>query len=106
MEMKYTDEIQFASEPKYDRKAELQAFDETKAGVKGLVDAGITILPNIFVQPQSEEVEIPSKKELTFPIIDLDCIKEDKITRKKIVQQVVHVSDTWGFFQVINHGIC
>ncbi|XP_019250856.1 PREDICTED: 1-aminocyclopropane-1-carboxylate oxidase homolog 1-like isoform X2 [Nicotiana attenuata] len=98
MEMMYTD--------KYDRKAELQAFDETKAGVKGLVDAGITKVPTIFIQPpQSEEAEIPSNKEFTFPIIDLDRVKEDQITRKKIVQQVVRASDTWGFFQVINHGI-
>ncbi|PHU07002.1 hypothetical protein BC332_23491 [Capsicum chinense] len=58
------------NEAKYDRKAELQDFDEMKAGVKGLaVDAGIPI------------------------------------KRKKIVQEVGHASETWGFFQVINHGI-
>ncbi|KAI3693045.1 hypothetical protein L6452_32873 [Arctium lappa] len=30
----------------YDRQAEFKAFDETKAGVKGLVDAGITEIVN------------------------------------------------------------
>ncbi|KAK8623780.1 hypothetical protein V6N13_065143 [Hibiscus sabdariffa] len=29
-------------EPEYDRAREIRAFDETKAGVKGLVDAGIS----------------------------------------------------------------
>ncbi|KAI3504150.1 hypothetical protein L1887_32695 [Cichorium endivia] len=32
--------------PAYDRQAELTAFDETKTGVKGLVDAGITEIVN------------------------------------------------------------
>ena len=32
----------------WDRRRELQAFDDTKAGVKGLVDAGVTALPPIF----------------------------------------------------------
>ncbi|KAL7209987.1 hypothetical protein ACSBR1_031542 [Camellia fascicularis] len=29
----------------YDPKADLKAFDETKAGVKGLVDAGVVKIP-------------------------------------------------------------
>ncbi|KAI3700574.1 hypothetical protein L2E82_45209 [Cichorium intybus] len=33
-----------ACTPDYDRKAELIAFDETKAGVKGLVDAGAFVV--------------------------------------------------------------
>ncbi|KAK8585728.1 hypothetical protein V6N13_050700 [Hibiscus sabdariffa] len=31
-------------EPGYDQSREIKAFDETKAGVKGLVDAGISEL--------------------------------------------------------------
>ncbi|XP_048133516.1 1-aminocyclopropane-1-carboxylate oxidase homolog 1-like [Rhodamnia argentea] len=37
--------------PEHDRAIELRAFDETKSGVKGLVDAGIAQVPRIFVQP-------------------------------------------------------
>lgn len=33
-----------------DRISELKAFDERKAGVKGLVDAGITQLPRLAFQ--------------------------------------------------------
>ncbi|KAF3621370.1 1-aminocyclopropane-1-carboxylate oxidase -like protein 1 [Capsicum annuum] len=99
-------EVDNTNEAKYDRKAELQAFDETKAGVKGLVDAGITKVPRIFVQPSKiEDSTIHSDKKFSFPVVDLDGIKEDPIKRKKIVQEVGHASETWGFFQVINHGI-
>ncbi|GMN32934.1 hypothetical protein TIFTF001_041832 [Ficus carica] len=35
-------------EAKYDRLSQLKAFDETKAGVKGLVDFGVTEIPHIF----------------------------------------------------------
>ncbi|EMS54466.1 hypothetical protein TRIUR3_18433 [Triticum urartu] len=34
-----------------DRLAALKAFDETKAGVKGLVDAGVKAVPDIFRHP-------------------------------------------------------
>ncbi|KAK9081598.1 hypothetical protein Syun_031686 [Stephania yunnanensis] len=33
------------------RREELKAFDDTKAGVKGLVDAGVTKIPRIFIDP-------------------------------------------------------
>ncbi|XP_056170507.1 deacetoxyvindoline 4-hydroxylase-like [Syzygium oleosum] len=39
------------SGPHYDRVKELQEFDKTKAGVKGLVDSGVTKIPRIFVHP-------------------------------------------------------
>ena len=34
-----------------DRRRELQAFDDTKAGVKGLLDAGTKFIPAIFHHP-------------------------------------------------------
>lgn len=92
---------------KYERMAELQAFDKTKAGVKGLVDAGITKVPRMFIQPSMIEHSRSenNNKLIEFPIIDLDGIKEDPIKQKNIVQEVGHASESWGFFQVINHGI-
>jgi len=38
----------------YDIEKELQDFDESKSGVKGLVDAGIIKTPPFFVVPESE----------------------------------------------------
>ncbi|XVF62903.1 hypothetical protein PTKIN_Ptkin09bG0046000 [Pterospermum kingtungense] len=71
--------------PEYDRTSELKAFDETKAGVKGLVDDGII--------------------EVSIPVIDLEGVKKDPSTRQKIVEKVRDASKSWGFFQVVNHGI-
>ena len=33
------------------REMEIKAFHESKAGVKGLVDAGVTKLPSMFIHP-------------------------------------------------------
>ena len=35
----------------YDQASKLKAFDESKAGVKGIVDAGVSIVPRIFIKP-------------------------------------------------------
>nr|GMC75211.1 1-aminocyclopropane-1-carboxylate oxidase homolog 1-like [Ipomoea batatas] len=65
----------------YDRQSELKAFDETKAGVKGLVDAGITKLPAIFVQPKTtQNSSISTANNHKFPaIIDLEGIHENEM---------------------------
>ncbi|KAK1390633.1 Deacetoxyvindoline 4-hydroxylase [Heracleum sosnowskyi] len=96
-----------ATQLKYDRESELKAFDDTKAGVKGLVDAGINHVPRIFTRPKDDLQDSISSSEgghFKFPIIDIDGLDEDPI-RQKIIDQVRDASETWGFFQVVNHGI-
>ncbi|XP_065861773.1 1-aminocyclopropane-1-carboxylate oxidase homolog 1-like [Euphorbia lathyris] len=88
----------------YSRINELKAFDETKEGVKGLVDAGITQIPPIFRCPSANIIS-PTDLNLKFPIIDLSGVDKSSTLRKEIVEQVRKASETWGFFQVINHGI-
>ncbi|KAK9991859.1 hypothetical protein SO802_026844 [Lithocarpus litseifolius] len=39
-------------ESKYDRNTELKAFEDSKAGVKGLVDVGLDKIPRIFIHEQ------------------------------------------------------
>lgn len=88
------------------REKELKAFDDTKSGVKGLVDAGILNIPQIFIRPSdelSEELNY-SRTHLKVPVIDLQGI-ENSDRRKHIVSQVQHASEHWGFFQVVNHSI-
>lgn len=94
-------------QPEYDRKAELTAFDETKTGVKGLVDAGITEVPRIFILPSPENLnsDQPSRLELILPTIDLEGVNEDPIRRKEVIEKVKDASESWGFFQLVNHGI-
>lgn len=92
----------------YNRAAELKAFDETKTGVKGLVDAGISKIPRIFIHPSNNNENNPSlssdppKNDVSIQIIDLTEARED---RKDIVERIQEASQTWGFFQVVNHGI-
>ncbi|CDY10212.1 BnaC05g04550D [Brassica napus] len=95
----------------FDRISELKAFDETKTGVKGLVDAGITQLPRIFHDsPSNLSNPKPPSSDLlhltTIPTIDLEGrVFEDETKRKNTVDGIRDAAEKWGFFQVINHGV-
>lgn len=84
--------------------AEYQAFDETKAGVKGLVDAGITKLPPMFVDKKAKFLD-PGTDELSFPVIDLKDINKDAVSRAKIVGEIQQACEKFGVFQLVNHGV-
>ncbi|XVE81799.1 hypothetical protein DITRI_Ditri15bG0095000 [Diplodiscus trichospermus] len=103
---KGTDKEQVTTKPEYDRVSELRAFDETKAGVKGLVDSGIKEVPRMFHQPRDQfKYSVLGGSPVSIPVIDLDGVKKNPTTRKEIVEKVCNASKTWGFFQVLNHGI-
>ncbi|KAK3152478.1 hypothetical protein QOZ80_2BG0159490 [Eleusine coracana subsp. coracana] len=97
----------------YDRLAELKAFDDTKAGVKGLVDAGVTAVPRIFHHPQDPAAPRPPLSHPThhhdvvtnssIPVIDLSGLGLTR--RPELVAQVKAAAKTVGFFQVVNHGV-
>ncbi|CAI9277732.1 unnamed protein product [Lactuca saligna] len=82
----------------YNRSAELKAFDETKSGVKGLVDTGIRQIPRIFIHPP--ETSPKTSTTLEIPIVDLNST--DKAST---VENIRVASENLGFFQVVNHGI-
>ncbi|KAF3606556.1 hypothetical protein DY000_02044538 [Brassica cretica] len=86
-----------------------KAFDETKTGVKGLVNAGITHLPRIFHESPSNLVnpKPPSTDLLHLTTIpDLGGrVFEDEAKRKNTVDGVRDAAEKRGFFQVINHGV-
>ncbi|KAK7279973.1 hypothetical protein RJT34_25035 [Clitoria ternatea] len=87
--------------------SERRAFDETKAGVKGLVDAGINKVPTLF-HHQPDKFDKASNLGNTchvIPVIDLADIDKDPSKRQGLVDEVKEASETWGFFQVVNHGI-
>ncbi|PPE00865.1 hypothetical protein GOBAR_DD02093 [Gossypium barbadense] len=98
----------------YNRINELKAFDETKSGVKGLVDSGLSKIPTIFI---NEEYKLERNNNIHnqksggctnnggIPIIDLTGVDDDPNLRCEIVKKVVEACDKWGFFQIINHGI-
>uniref|UniRef100_A0A0E0AIE9 Fe2OG dioxygenase domain-containing protein n=1 Tax=Oryza glumipatula TaxID=40148 RepID=A0A0E0AIE9_9ORYZ len=86
-----------------DRLRDLHAFDDTKAGVKGLVDAGVTTVPYFFRHhPDPLPVAAPSEAAAAIPLIDL--AKAD-VDRGRVVAEVRAAAETVGFFQVVNHGV-
>ncbi|XP_008438548.1 1-aminocyclopropane-1-carboxylate oxidase homolog 1-like [Cucumis melo] len=92
----------------YHRPTDLRAFDDTKAGVKGLVDAGITEIPRIFYRPPPENYDsdnISPETQVQIPVIDLDQINKNPLKRKDTIDRVREASEKLGFFQLINHGI-
>nr|KYP51950.1 1-aminocyclopropane-1-carboxylate oxidase isogeny 1 [Cajanus cajan] len=94
------------NEVDYDRASDLKAFDNTKDGVKGLVDAGVTKIPRIFHHPLlHQDSDNSCGTQLSVPSIDLDGVGEDPARRKVVVEKIREASETWGFFQVVNHGI-
>ncbi|KAK9074558.1 hypothetical protein SSX86_007156 [Deinandra increscens subsp. villosa] len=85
----------------YDRLKELKQFDESKIGVKGLVDSGVTAIPRFFHHPP-ENLPGPKPKnrpQLTIPVIDLSG------ERSMVVEEIRRASSTLGFFQIVNHSI-
>ena len=61
----------------YDRAKEMKEFDETKAGVKGLVDSGVVKIPRFFIHPP-EKLPSPLSNNIAsdhisqlVPMIDL-----------------------------------
>ncbi|KAE9460679.1 hypothetical protein C3L33_07421, partial [Rhododendron williamsianum] len=85
-----------------DRAQEAIAFDQSKTGVKGLIDSGVAKLPSIFIQPPGSRPD-PSDvctEELQVPVISLEGRR-----RAEVVAEIREAAETWGFFQVVNHGV-
>ncbi|KAF8006383.1 hypothetical protein BT93_K0628 [Corymbia citriodora subsp. variegata] len=90
----------------FDRVKELQEFDETEAGVKGLVDSGATKVPRIFVHPHESLRGLSSDANgtsLQIPTVDLRGYRDSR--RQDVIDGIREASETWGFFQIINHGM-
>ncbi|XP_037410744.1 1-aminocyclopropane-1-carboxylate oxidase homolog 1-like [Triticum dicoccoides] len=95
------------------REMEIKAFDESKAGVKGLVDAGVTKLPTMFIHPPEnllssslpeDDEHLHKVRSLRFPVIDLSGFDSSE-SRTEIVEEIKKAAESWGFFQLVDHGI-
>ncbi|RVX12424.1 1-aminocyclopropane-1-carboxylate oxidase-like 3 [Vitis vinifera] len=86
----------------YDRAKEVKQFDESKIGVKGLVDSGITTIPRIFIHPTETISDFKSSNPSGSHSIPVISLSGD---RSSVVDQIRRASAEFGFFQIINHGI-
>ncbi|PHU21701.1 hypothetical protein BC332_06808 [Capsicum chinense] len=87
-----TDDYQATIQKSHARMGDLKAFDDTKAGVKGLVDAGITKVPEIFILPPKNRPESSDRCGSTFSFpIDIK-VKRQYYTRD-ITRKVAHISN-------------
>lgn len=88
----------FKADSEYDRASELKAFD-----------AGITEIPRIFHNTISdnynENSSVLGDTQFSVPVIDLEGLTGDSFRRKEIIKRVREASESWGLFQIINHGI-
>ncbi|KAJ3679930.1 hypothetical protein LUZ60_016208 [Juncus effusus] len=87
---------------KYDRTAELRAFDETKVGVQGLVVSGCNKVPQMFIVPTQDRIQPvdPSNVGTEIPIINIGSGN-----RQEVVESVRVACEKWGFFQVVGHAV-
>ncbi|GJY78565.1 1-aminocyclopropane-1-carboxylate oxidase homolog 1-like protein [Tanacetum coccineum] len=79
--------------------------------LESLIDAeagGLVDIPKIFIWPTdelAEDLEL-TRTSLRVPTIDLTGVGDKGGSRReKIVEEVKHASENWGFFQVVNHGV-
>ncbi|XP_028060265.1 1-aminocyclopropane-1-carboxylate oxidase homolog [Camellia sinensis] len=101
--------IQTQIEPEYEWRSELKGFDDSKAGVKGLLDAGVTKIPHIFIHEKSMLPDIHKSgsviSQFSVRIIDFEGINKGAAQHGEIIDKVRDACEKWGFFQVVNHGI-
>ncbi|XP_031397740.1 1-aminocyclopropane-1-carboxylate oxidase homolog 4-like [Punica granatum] len=91
----------------YDRTKAIKEFDESKMGVKGLSESGITSIPEFFIHPPQTLSDLRSSSRSSpgaVPVIDISGINSIA-DRPNIVRQVRDAAKSWGFFQVVNHGV-
>ncbi|KAF7808563.1 1-aminocyclopropane-1-carboxylate oxidase-like protein 1-like [Senna tora] len=104
----------------YDREAEVKSFEDSRAGVKGLLESGKILnnkIPRMFHSGNPKKNHLSSTEEdnnngsssssdLTIPIIDLAGTHNyGGLLRSEAVGRIGRACEKLGFFQVINHGI-
>ncbi|ONK72912.1 uncharacterized protein A4U43_C04F24850 [Asparagus officinalis] len=58
-------------------------------------------LPESYIRPEAERPQLNEvQNDDNIPVIDLSC--PDK---SQIINQVAHACESYGFFQVVNHGV-
>ncbi|XP_010527892.1 PREDICTED: protein DMR6-LIKE OXYGENASE 1-like [Tarenaya hassleriana] len=78
-------------------------------GVKHLCDNGLTKVPTKYILPEPDRPifrksdKIKPKENLKLPVIDFAELLGPN--RPRVLQTLANACETYGFFQVVNHGI-
>ncbi|CAK9309921.1 unnamed protein product [Citrullus colocynthis] len=83
------------------RAQQVKEFDDTKAGVKGLIDGGATKIPKFFIHPAESMDGVGAVAVAEVPVIDLSGERR----REEVVREIGEACEKWGIFQMVNHGI-
>lgn len=51
----------------HNRACQLKVFDDIKGGIKGLMDAGLTEVPQIFMNPTGRQVQARGQEPIRDP---------------------------------------
>ncbi|KAG8374694.1 hypothetical protein BUALT_Bualt10G0022700 [Buddleja alternifolia] len=87
-------------DPNYDRLKEIKEFDDSKIGVKGLVDRGLSTIPRFFIHPPDPNADSSTRPAPpSIPVIDFSS------PRSILIDQIRDSASSLGFFQIVNHGV-
>jgi isopenicillin N synthase-like dioxygenase len=80
-----------------DRAALVKAFDESRTGVRGLVESGISSIPELFVHPDPYASTPLAPPSISIPVVDLSL--PTPVAAAAAAKAARH----WGFFHLVNH---
>ncbi|KAK3132107.1 hypothetical protein QOZ80_6AG0515900 [Eleusine coracana subsp. coracana] len=83
--------------PQSDRMALLKAFDESRTGVRGLVESGASSVPDLFVHPNPYASVPLAPPGVYIPVVDLS------LPAPIAAAAATEAARRWGFFHLINH---
>ncbi|KAL1805721.1 hypothetical protein ACET3Z_028789 [Daucus carota] len=95
-------ELKNAEASDHDILNELKLFDDSKAGVRGLVASGVSKIPRFFIHPADKLPKADA--QLDLPVISLEGFQHAN-RRAEIVAGIGEACEKWGFFRITEHGV-
>ncbi|XP_048533476.1 1-aminocyclopropane-1-carboxylate oxidase homolog 4-like isoform X1 [Triticum urartu] len=88
-----------AASTKSDRAALLKAFDEARTGVRGLVESGVSTVPDLFVHTNPYASVPLAPPGVSIPVVDLS------LPAHVAAAAAAAAARDWGFFHLVNHEV-